>query len=95
MVWFVTGASSGIGAGAVKAALAAGDRVVAIARNTDKLTKAVGKESESLVHAALDVRNAGQVREAVATALETDDAQGASVVLGARRVDRIQSLATS
>jgi NAD(P)-dependent dehydrogenase (short-subunit alcohol dehydrogenase family) len=39
MVWFVTGASSGIGAGAVKAALAAGDRVVAIARNTDKPTK--------------------------------------------------------
>ena len=32
MVWFVTGASSGIGASAVKAALAAGDRVVAIAR---------------------------------------------------------------
>jgi NAD(P)-dependent dehydrogenase (short-subunit alcohol dehydrogenase family) len=31
-VWFVTGAGSGIGAGAVKAALAAGDRVVAIAR---------------------------------------------------------------
>jgi NAD(P)-dependent dehydrogenase (short-subunit alcohol dehydrogenase family) len=31
-VWFVTGAGSGIGAGAVKVALAAGDRVVAIAR---------------------------------------------------------------
>ena len=39
MVWFVTGAGSGIGAGAVKVSLAAGDRVVAIARNTDKLTK--------------------------------------------------------
>jgi NADP-dependent 3-hydroxy acid dehydrogenase YdfG len=39
MVWFVTGASSGIGAGAVKVSLAAGDRVMAIARNTDKLTK--------------------------------------------------------
>jgi NAD(P)-dependent dehydrogenase (short-subunit alcohol dehydrogenase family) len=39
MGWFVTGAGSGIGAGGVKAALAAGDRVVDIARNSDKLTK--------------------------------------------------------
>jgi len=36
-VWFVTGASSGIGTGVVRAALEAGDRVVATARNVEKL----------------------------------------------------------
>ena len=39
MEWFVTGASSGIGAGAVKVALAAGDRVVAIARTPTSLPR--------------------------------------------------------
>ncbi|RYE75973.1 MAG: SDR family NAD(P)-dependent oxidoreductase, partial [Myxococcales bacterium] len=41
-VWFITGASSGIGAGVVKAALEAGDRVVATARNLEKLRTALG-----------------------------------------------------
>ena len=41
-VWFITGAGSGIGAGIAKAALKAGDRVVATGRNVDKLRKALG-----------------------------------------------------
>jgi 3-oxoacyl-ACP reductase-like protein len=36
-VWFVTGAGSGIGAGIAKAALSAGDRVVATGRNLEKV----------------------------------------------------------
>ena len=48
-VWFVTGARSGIGAGIVKAALKAGDRVVATGRNLDKVRKALrGKTEETL-----------------------------------------------
>jgi NAD(P)-dependent dehydrogenase (short-subunit alcohol dehydrogenase family) len=39
-VWFITGAGSGIGAGTAKAALRAGDRVVATGRNLDKLRDA-------------------------------------------------------
>jgi NAD(P)-dependent dehydrogenase (short-subunit alcohol dehydrogenase family) len=35
-VWLITGAGSGIGAGTAKAALQAGDRVVATGRNLDK-----------------------------------------------------------
>jgi NAD(P)-dependent dehydrogenase (short-subunit alcohol dehydrogenase family) len=35
--WFVTGAGSGIGAAIVKAALKAGDQVVATGRNLDKV----------------------------------------------------------
>ena len=39
-VWFITGAGSGIGAGVVRAALAAGDRVVATGRSLDKVRAA-------------------------------------------------------
>ncbi len=37
-VWFVTGANSGIGAGIVNAALAAGNRVVAKGKRFDEAT---------------------------------------------------------
>ena len=39
-VWFITGAGSGIGAGTARAALRAGDRVIATGRNLDKLRNA-------------------------------------------------------
>ena len=37
-VWFITGAGSGIGRDTAKAALKAGDRVVASGRDLEKLT---------------------------------------------------------
>ena len=40
-VWFITGAGSGIGAATAKAALKAGDRVVATGRNLDKVRNAL------------------------------------------------------
>ena len=40
-VWFITGANSGIGAGIARAALKAGDRVVATARNLEKARNAL------------------------------------------------------
>ena len=40
-VWFITGAGSGIGAGIARAALKAGDRVVATARNLGKARNAL------------------------------------------------------
>jgi NAD(P)-dependent dehydrogenase (short-subunit alcohol dehydrogenase family) len=70
-VWFVTGASAGIGAGVVKAALAAGDRVVATARNVEKLRTAVGQpEGDRLAFVRLDVTSEAQARQAVAAAVE-------------------------
>jgi NAD(P)-dependent dehydrogenase (short-subunit alcohol dehydrogenase family) len=70
-VWFITGASSGIGAGVVKAALAAGDRVVATARNLEKLRSAIGQPaSEQLAYVQLDVTSEEQARKATAIALE-------------------------
>jgi len=70
-VWFITGASSGIGAGVVKAALAAGHRVVATARNLDKLRAALPTDADDrLVLVPLDVTSAAQAKEAVAAAVE-------------------------
>jgi NAD(P)-dependent dehydrogenase (short-subunit alcohol dehydrogenase family) len=52
--WFITGAGRGMGLDITKAALAAGHRVVATGRNTDKVAQAVG-ESANLFVVKLDV----------------------------------------
>ncbi len=67
-VWFVTGAGSGIGAGTVRAALAAGDRVVASGRSLEKLRNALGND-ENLAFVTLDVADAAQAEAAVAEAV--------------------------
>src|SRR6202162_3769361 len=71
VVWFVTGAGSGIGAGIVKAALKAGDRVVATGRNLDKVRKALrGKTEENLAFVQLDVADETQDKAAVEQAVQ-------------------------
>jgi NAD(P)-dependent dehydrogenase (short-subunit alcohol dehydrogenase family) len=69
-VWFVTGAG-GIGAGAVKAALRAGDRVVATGRNPHKLRRALGDGTdENLAFVQLDVADETQAKAAVEQAVQ-------------------------
>jgi NAD(P)-dependent dehydrogenase (short-subunit alcohol dehydrogenase family) len=60
--WFITGAARGIGAEIVKAALAAGDQVVATGRNLAPIEAAFGDRVLAL---ALDVTNNAQALEAV------------------------------
>ncbi|MCC3158433.1 SDR family NAD(P)-dependent oxidoreductase [Hymenobacter sp. 15J16-1T3B] len=68
-VWFVTGASRGLGLEIVKAALAAGDYVVATVRKqAEQLTTSLEHHSNLLV-TLLDVTNPAQVTEAVQAAL--------------------------
>ena len=43
-VWFITGAGSGLGTGIAKAALRAGDLVVATGRNLEKVREARAHE---------------------------------------------------
>src|ERR1700751_4252681 len=70
-VWLITGAGSGIGAGTVKAALRAGDRVVATGRNLDKVRKAFGGETqENLAFVQLDVADESQAKAAVEQAVQ-------------------------
>src|SRR5687767_2060936 len=69
-VWFITGAGSGIGAGIAKAALRAGDRVVATGRDLDKLRHVLQDvASKSLAYARLDVTDEAEAKAAVEQAL--------------------------
>jgi NAD(P)-dependent dehydrogenase (short-subunit alcohol dehydrogenase family) len=65
-VWFITGAGSGIGAGAAKAALRAGDRVVATGRDVQKVRNALPDVArEDLEVLQLDVSDEAQATRAV------------------------------
>jgi len=70
-VWFVTGASAGIGAEVARAALRAGDRVVATARNLEKLRSVLGAElaEDRLALVSLDVAHEAQAKAAVEAAV--------------------------
>src|SRR5437870_3561092 len=70
-VWFITGAGSGIGTGIAKAALRAGDRVVATGRNLDKLRKVYPDVApESIAFVQLDVAEESQAKLAVDEAVK-------------------------
>src|SRR5438132_3440606 len=64
MIWFITGASRGMGVDFVKAALAAGHAVVGTARDPDAVAKAVG-DLDDLRVAKLDVTNRADAEAAV------------------------------
>lgn len=68
-VWFITGASRGFGLELTKAALGAGDTVVATARNPKSIEDAFGKHNR-LLALKLDVTNEDQAKEAVDAALK-------------------------
>ncbi len=69
-VWFITGAGSGIGASAAKAALAAGNRVVATGRNMQKLRNALGDAAhDNLALLQLDVSDEAKATTAIEQAV--------------------------
>ena len=68
-VWFITGAGRGMGVDFARAALAAGNAVVATGRNTDAVSKAVG-QAENLLVVKLDVTSRADAESAVQAALE-------------------------
>jgi len=67
-VWLITGCSSGLGRSLAEKAIAAGDRVVATARNIDSLVPLLRLSPDSVALVALDVTQPDQVRSAVAEA---------------------------
>jgi NAD(P)-dependent dehydrogenase (short-subunit alcohol dehydrogenase family) len=67
-VWFITGAGRGMGTDIARAALAAGHKVVATGRNTDKVTQAVGESADLLV-VKLDITNPADAKAAVVAAV--------------------------
>lgn len=68
-VWLVTGASRGIGAKIVAAALAHGDAVVATARNAQTVVERFG-EQPGLLAVQLDVTNESQAADVARAAVE-------------------------
>ncbi|HEX8600990.1 MAG TPA: SDR family oxidoreductase [Chloroflexia bacterium] len=68
-VWLITGAGRGMGVDIARAALAAGNAVVATGRNTDVVTKAIGV-SDDLLAVKLDITSPEDAQAAVAAAVE-------------------------
>jgi NAD(P)-dependent dehydrogenase (short-subunit alcohol dehydrogenase family) len=66
--WFITGASTGFGRVLAEEVLKAGGKVVATARNRDKVADLEAKYPQKAKALALDVTNAGQVDSVVTQA---------------------------
>ncbi|WP_439662384.1 SDR family oxidoreductase [Lentzea sp. HUAS TT2] len=69
-VWFVTGASRGLGRAFTEASLASGDRVVAAARDLSPLDELAARYPERLLRLPLDVTDRDAVFDVVGTAVE-------------------------
>lgn len=65
-VWFVTGASKGLGLTLVKKLLAKGYCVAATSRNVQSLVEEVGKVSENFLPLAMDLRDNEEVKATIA-----------------------------
>jgi len=68
-IWLITGAGRGMGVDIAKAALAAGDAVVATARKTESVTAALSKHDD-LLAVKLDVTDPTAAESAVKTTVE-------------------------
>jgi NAD(P)-dependent dehydrogenase (short-subunit alcohol dehydrogenase family) len=67
-VWFITGAGRGMGTDVAKAALAAGNAVVAIGRSPEKVAAAIGA-ADNLLVVKLDVTDPADAKAAVEAAV--------------------------
>lgn len=67
-VWFITGASKGLGLALAQALLAQNYRVVATSRDQHKLVQALGKKSEQFLPLGMQVSNSDDIERAVAEA---------------------------
>ncbi|MEZ0538119.1 oxidoreductase [Fibrella arboris] len=68
-VWFVTGASKGLGLSLVNQLLAQGFSVAATSRNLDDLRRAVGSDSDKFLPLAVDLKTEASVEQAVQAAI--------------------------
>ncbi|QDO94226.1 SDR family NAD(P)-dependent oxidoreductase [Formosa sediminum] len=64
-VWFITGASKGMGLEITKAVLSNGDKVIATSRNTHKLIDKIEEHEGNLLPIKLDITNEKNVKNAI------------------------------
>jgi NAD(P)-dependent dehydrogenase (short-subunit alcohol dehydrogenase family) len=69
-MWFITGSSRGFGRSLVRAALAAGDRVVATARRSEQLADLLDSHGDQLLPLALDVTDPAAASAALTAGIE-------------------------
>jgi NAD(P)-dependent dehydrogenase (short-subunit alcohol dehydrogenase family) len=69
-VWLITGSGSGLGRYIARAALKAGNKVVATARKTDQLADLVSEYGSRVLAVRLDVTNEEEGKAAIAAAIE-------------------------
>jgi NAD(P)-dependent dehydrogenase (short-subunit alcohol dehydrogenase family) len=69
-VWFVTGASKGLGLSLVKKLLQQGYRVAATSRNRKDLEKAVGADSDAFLPLTVDLNNEGSVEKGIKSTVD-------------------------
>lgn len=62
-VWFITGASKGMGLETAKFVLASGDKLVATSRNVNELISKLGEAGENFLPLALDITNDAAVSD--------------------------------
>jgi NAD(P)-dependent dehydrogenase (short-subunit alcohol dehydrogenase family) len=69
-VWFITGASKGMGLEITKAALNNGDKVIATSRNTDTLLEKIEEHKGNLLPIKLDITNEEDVQNAISKGID-------------------------
>ncbi|QNF33188.1 SDR family NAD(P)-dependent oxidoreductase [Adhaeribacter swui] len=70
-VWFITGASQGIGLSLTRQLLEQGYRVAATSRNLDQLQQAISSTHNSFLPLALNITDEASVTQAIAQTIET------------------------
>lgn len=70
-VWFITGASKGMGLEVAKTVLANGGKVIATSRNSDELVTNPGEASANLLPLKMDITNEAEVKSAIEKGIET------------------------
>ncbi|WP_418499359.1 SDR family NAD(P)-dependent oxidoreductase [Flagellimonas sp.] len=69
-VWFITGASKGMGLEITKAVLEGGGKVIAISRNTDALLGKIVDHKDNLLPVELDITNEKDIQNAISNGIE-------------------------
>ncbi|USK35964.1 SDR family NAD(P)-dependent oxidoreductase [Bacillus sp. F19] len=70
-VWFVTGASRGLGLALIKQLIKSGDYVAATSRSLNDLTQAVSDDTKQFLPLTVDLTNEASIQQAVEKTMET------------------------
>lgn len=70
-VWFITGASKGMGLEVAKHVLAKGDKVITTSRNLEEQIQSIGEASENLLPLKVDITNEEEVKLAIEKGIKT------------------------